>query len=294
MQQPVDFLSDVRRLVEARVEKITSGLDVTGNAAQLVPGKMLRTKLASHLLCSGQVPADRRSVESACAATEMAHTASLVHDDLIDGGYIRRNLPALWRSKGASAAVLIGDCLFCEAMDILFDIEDGHYVKSFIVKLQEVCAAEAEQELHLRGQSVDEATCLRIARGKTGPFFAFVGQVCGGNDKDLCSALEAAGYCIGTAYQIADDLFDVVGCDEIAGKTLGTDLDRGKFTISQNLEKAKDLVLRHILEQSESALHCLGKWPHVREAVNDFLASDLQPVLNKQAESSDLLVRCAT
>lgn len=294
MQQAADFLSGVRYLVETRAGKIASGLNITGNAAQLMPGKMLRTKFASHLLCSDQVPANRRSVESACAATEMAHTASLIHDDLIDGGYMRRNLPALWRSKGASAAILIGDCLFCEAMHILSGTEDGRYVSSFISKLQEVCAAEAEQELQLRGQHVDEATCLRIARAKTGPFFAFVGQVCGGKDKDLCSALEETGYCIGTAYQIADDLFDVIGCDETAGKTLGTDLGRGKFTVSQNLGEAKDLVLRHILELSGSALHHVDHWPHVREAVNDFLASELQPVFDRQAENSGLLVRCAT
>lgn len=288
-----DFVSDVRCLIQTRIEKVAFDVGAEDSEGQLMSGKMLRTKLASHLSCSGRMPADCRSIELACAATEIAHTASLIHDDLIDGGCIRRNLPTLWKSKGASAAVLIGDCLLCESMDILFDIEDGRYVKPFVMKLREACTAEAEQELLRRGECLNEAESLRIARGKTGPFFAFVGQVCGGEDEDLSLALEKAGYHVGTAYQIADDLIDIVGLDEIAGKTLGTDLSRGKFTIPMDNENVTTLVLERIFELSESALDCLNNWPRAREALADFFAIDLQPVLDKQTANSVLSMRLA-
>lgn len=292
-QEVTDFVSDVRYLIHGRLETVASNVGIKGNTAQLLPGKMLRTRFAAHLVCSGHVPSDSRSVELACAATEMAHTASLIHDDLIDGGYMRRNLPTLWKSKGASGAVLVGDCLVCEAMDILFDIEDGRYARSFVMKLQEVCATEAEQELLLRGKCLDEATCLRISRGKTGPFFAFLGHVCGGDDADLCSALQEAGYRIGTAYQIGDDLLDIVGVDDVAGKTLGTDLGRGKFTFPREWEITLDVVFERISDLKQSALDCLDSWPQIRETVADFFAVDLTPVLDRRAEDSTLSVGLA-
>lgn len=285
------FVSDVRCLIRTRVEKIAFGVGIGSSTAQLMPGKMLRTKLASHLSLPGRTSAHSRSVKSACAATEMAHTASLIHDDLIDGGCIRRNLPALWKAKGASAAVLIGDCLLCESMDILFDIEDGRYIKPFVMKLREACTSEVEQELLLRGERLEEAEYLRIARGKTGPFFAFAAQVCGGDDEDLRSALEEAGYFIGTVYQIADDLIDVIGSEEVAGKTLGTDLSRGKFTIPLDQENVTDFVLERVLKLSESALNCLNNWPSTREALADFFTVDLQPVFDEQTENSNVSIR---
>ena len=159
----------------------------------------------------------------------MAHTASLCHDDVIDGGFLRRQQPTLWRVMGPSAAILIGDLLLCEAMDVLGSVEDGGLVGPFVAKLREVCAAELEQDLGSRGKVLEEAACLRLARGKSGPFFAFVGYACGGAQPDLRAALEEAGYQVGTLYQMADDLLDVIG-GAAAGKTLGTDAKQRKFT----------------------------------------------------------------
>jgi octaprenyl-diphosphate synthase len=244
-------------------------------------GKMLRTQLAARLVSSGAVRARSQTVELVCAATEMAHTASLCHDDVIDGGFIRRGQPALWRLTSPSGAVLIGDILLCEAMDVIVDTEGGRYLSLFVAKTREVCQAEAEQELLPRDRLLDEQTCLRLSRAKTGPPFAFVGQVCGGSDRGLSLALAEAGYLIGTAYQLADDLLDVIGSEEEAGKTLGTDSKRRKPTLPLQSQQGRDAARRHIAESCSAALHCLAAWPQARRGVEGFLMHDVQPVLHR-------------
>jgi len=244
---------------------------------QFMPGKMLRTRWAARLAESGGMEADPATIVHACAATEMAHTASLCHDDVIDGGFLRRQQPALWRVMGSTAAILIGDLLLLEAMDVLGRVENGGLVGPFIAKVREVCAAELEQDLALRGKLLEEAACLRLARGMSGPFFAFVGYACGGAQPDLCAALETAGYRMGTLYQMADDLLDVVGCDA-AGKTLGTDVKLQKFTVPKMAPKGPAKTRARIRALRDAVLDDLRPWPPARAASLDFFQQDLQPV----------------
>jgi len=244
---------------------------------QFMPGKMLRTRWAARLAESGELPVAPGTIVHVCAATEMAHTASLCHDDVIDGGFLRRQQPTLWRVMGPSAAILIGDLLLCEAMAVLESVENGALVEPFIAKLREVCAAELEQDLGLRGKVLEEAACLRLARGKSGPFFAFVGYACGGAQPGLRAALEEAGYRVGTLYQMADDLLDVVGGEE-AGKTLGTDAIQRKFTVPQMASKGPARTRARIRALRDAILNDLRARPPVREAVLQFFQQDLQPV----------------
>jgi len=144
-----------------------------------------------------------------------------------------------------------------------------------------VCAAEAEQDLELRGKQLDERTCLRLARGKTAPLFAFVAQVCGDDNDGLASALEEAGYRIGAAYQFADDLLDVAGDDVVAGKTLGTDAKRRKFTLPQASEQGRRSAQDHVHSLCISAMECSGEWPEARKAPAQFFSPDLQPVFDR-------------
>jgi geranylgeranyl pyrophosphate synthase len=209
----------------------------------------------------------------------MAHTASLLHDDVIDEGVLRRGLPALWQLTGPSAAVLMGDLLLCEALDLLLDTETGRFASLFLAKLKEMCAAEAEQELSLRGRRLDQDTCLRIARSKTGAMFAFIGAACGAGDGDLAPALEEVGYLVGAAYQLADDLLDMTGSESVAGKTLGTDSKRQKATLPYSGKSGNAWALDQITRLLNSAIHRLEEWPAARVALVRYLADHLQPVL---------------
>ncbi len=283
-------MAEVGRLVADRLEKIGTILDGEGCTKQLMPGKMLRTRLAARLVPRGATRPDHAVLRSACAAIELAHTASLCHDDVIDNALMRRAMPVLWRATSTSSAVLIGDLLLCEAIELLLNEGGGRHLELFVSKVREVCVAETEQELKLRGKGLDEETCLQLARGKTGPFFAFVGRVCG-DEHALSLALEEAGYRIGTAYQLADDLLDVTGSERVSGKTLGTDLGRGSFTLAQDPADGSRIVREHVARLCRSALSCVAEWPEVKDALAQYLVHDLQPVFDRQLAHLDIDVR---
>lgn len=274
------FVSGVRLIVERRVRRIARSLGHRVDVELLMPGKMLRTRLAARL-ADAAARVNPVALRSACAATELVHTASLFHDDVLDNATIRRDQPALWQAAGPSGAILVGDLLFCEAVQLIVEADSSRYLRPFLAKVRQVVEAEAEHELVLRGKRVDAATCLRLARGKTGPLFAFTALICGGEDKALCEALEEAGYRIGTAYQLADDLLDLVGAEDAAGKTLGTDCRRGKFTLPQAGDEGGRITRDHVSELCASAMASLGPYPQTHAALRRFLVRDLQPIFRR-------------
>ncbi len=148
--QSLDLFSQVKILIAAMTEKVTSSLGCTVDLETLKHGKMLRTRLATKLAECDITPVSLDTLAHACAATELVHTASLCHDDVIDNGLLRRGLPSLWRISSPSAAVLIGDLFFCEAINMLQKTAEGRYLPAFISKVKEVCTAEIEQEILLR------------------------------------------------------------------------------------------------------------------------------------------------
>ena len=282
-----EFLASVRDIIVTRVNKLASSL-VDVDISQMMPGKMLRSRLAGRLVANGVVGANWSEVANLSAAIELAHTASLCHDDVIDNADIRRGLPAMWRITGPSGAVLIGDLLLCEAMELVIETAGGIHLTEFLARLKEVITAEAKGELMLRGSILDKPTCLEMARGKTGPLFAFVAAVCGGDDQSLSNALGESGYLIGTAYQLADDLLDRIGDDDIAGKTLGTDQRRGKFTLADDDRDAQSELNREVRDLCQSAIAILAGCDQAQDAVRRYLTEDIQPIF-QQLLNQDLI-----
>ncbi len=272
--------------VRCASESITRCLRAAGAAlgefesiGKLLPGKMLRTRLAGRL--QDAMGTNAVGLTDLCAAVELVHTASLCHDDVIDNALVRRARPALQHAAGSAGSVLIGDLVLCQAMILVHHAAAGRHMLEFLARMQEVVAAEAAQEVIHRGRTLDEQTCLRIARQKTGPLFAFAARICGDDDDDaLSGALTEAGYRVGTAYQLADDLIDVLGDEQAAGKTLGTDAARGKFTLPQLPENGIAVTREHIGRLCQSAVGALTAWPAAREGVSKFILEDMQPVLH--------------
>jgi geranylgeranyl pyrophosphate synthase len=248
-----------------------------------VTGKMLRTRFAQALAGEDW---DKRlpSLSQACASLELIHTASLFHDDVVDGASLRRGKPALWRIFTPSSAVLLGDLLFCEALSTLLETGNSRIYRLFNAKVKEVCEFEAKQEIFLRGSMCDQQTCLNIARGKTGPLFAFAAMMCAGDDREFEMALEEAGYRIGCAYQIADDILDEESSEAATGKTLGTDRLRRKFTLAQGDVAQTREILASVLE---SATYPLAAWPEYEQRLGRFVAEDFSanlPSLSKESK----------
>jgi octaprenyl-diphosphate synthase len=209
----------------------------------------------------------------------MIHAASLLHDDVIDGGYLRRGMPTFWVERGVPGAILVGDLMLFKALDVVSEVEDGRLTRQLIRMTGEVCDAESEQELLLRNQKPTWENCLKIARRKTGALFAFAAFACGGDDATLSAALCESGYLLGTAYQLADDILDANGKAEQSGKSHGSDEARSKTTaVTSNTEKVRDPVA-YVEGLCRKAEENLEPWPAVHGAWRDFMATDMQPAL---------------
>ena len=187
--------------------------------------------------------------------------------------------PAFWVENGVKSAILMGDLVVCRAFLLVQQTGDGALMHEFIRASIEMCEAETEQELGLRDAVPDWATCVSLARRKTGSLFAFAGVGGAGADAGLRDALREAGYAIGTTYQLADDILDAYGDPEAAGKTLGSDAAGAKVTAAAALRGA-GVDLRQYVEQTwQGAEAALARWPEVRAAWRAYVTEDIGPAI---------------
>ncbi len=282
MMSPVSIdegLRDVRALIANALDRTVLSR-LTGDTAELVAsGKMLRSRLIFHVGPAARVPRD--TLLHSAAAVEMVHGASLLHDDVIDGGYLRRGSPTFWVERGISGAILVGDMLLFKAVELMCEVEDGRLTPLLVKLTGEVCDAESEQELLLRGQAPSWDNCVRIARRKTGALFAFAAGACGTGDPALTAALIESGYAVGTAYQLADDILDVNGSEEESGKTLGSDEARGKTAVGALPAREQAEAIASVERLCAKSEHALEAWPAVHQGWRAFMQADMRPALRK-------------
>ena len=277
-----DQLGAVRRLMADVLGETVLHKLIPDCQALLNNGKMLRSRLLLRVGTAIDIPLP--TLYHAAAAVELIHAASLLHDDVIDGGFLRRNLPTFWVEKGVPGAILVGDLMLFKGLDLVGRVEDGRLMPILVRLTGEVCDAESEQELVLRGKTAMWEHCIRIARRKTGALFAFAATVCGGTDPVLCATLRDAGYAVGTAYQLADDMLDVNGDETASGKTLGTDLARAKTTAATAWDGPTDAATYADM-LCRQAGESLAPWPATQAAWNLFNDVDLRPALARFLES---------
>lgn len=241
-------------------------------------GKMLRSRFLLRLAAATNIPMEDRL--NAAAALELIHVASLVHDDIIDHGHVRRGRPTLWVEKGVKGAVLLGDFLVCRAMGLFSRVASGSLSGSLASTAEEMCIAEVEQDLLLQDKAPDWDACLRIARRKTGSLFALAGEVAAGQSEPLKYILREAGYSIGTAYQLADDMLDAFGDPLATDKTIGNDLAHRKVTAaSASAAKGGDPVT-FINSICTAARGSLAEWNDIQKAWDEYMSEDIGPVMD--------------
>lgn len=272
-------LHDVRGVIAEALSR-TVLRQITDDPATVVGnGKMLRSRLLFHVGPAAGVP--HRTLVHAAAAVEMVHAASLLHDDVIDGGYLRRGAPTFWVERGISGAILVGDMMLFKAVELMCQVEDGRLTPMLVKLTGEVCDAESEQELVLRGKTPNWENCVSIARRKTGALFAFAAGACGGADATLTATLTESGYAVGTAYQLADDILDATGTEESSGKSLGSDEARGKTTAATIEQAEHTEAVAYVDQLCRRAEEALRPWPAVHHAWRAFMNADLHPALKK-------------
>lgn len=168
------------------------------------------------------------------AVVEMIHTATLVHDDVLDESLIRRHAATVNAEWGNETAVLMGDYLFTHAFHLASSLESTLACRWIGRATNLVCEGEMQQ-VHNRGNlELDEPTYLAIVRGKTAELTAVscrLGAHYAGATEAVVEALAGYGRDVGVAFQITDDVLDLWGEERVTGKTLGTDLEKQKLTL---------------------------------------------------------------
>lgn len=171
---------------------------------------------------------------SIAGVIELIHAATLAHDDVLDGAEARRGLDCLHVPWGAHAAVLLGDWLYARAFTHCTRLEDQTASRVLARATARICAGEIHQNLTRRNFELSEADYLAQVDGKTGALFEAAGRLAAHYAGATPAVVEAAarhGLLAGRAFQIADDLLDLDGDEALAGKSLGTDWERGKMTL---------------------------------------------------------------
>jgi octaprenyl-diphosphate synthase len=165
---------------------------------------------------------------------ELIHMATLVHDDIIDGAVTRRMIPTSNAKWGAGLSVLLGDALFSHALALATEFNDITICRKVGRASREVCEGEIVQTQRRWDLTLTKADYFRIIEMKTGALFAAatgIAAALSGADAETEARLYDYGLKLGTAYQIYDDCLDLVGSEEVVGKTLRTDLLKGKLTL---------------------------------------------------------------
>ena len=201
------------------------------------PGKRLRPLLA---FASGAGGAPSLALVRGAAIVELVHLATLVHDDVLDGADTRHGAETPNRTHGAHAAVLFGDALFAHALMLAAEHTTPELCRIVARASREVCSGEVCQTFSRGNDALTLPDYYRHIRLKTAELFegaCRVGALLADRPREHIEACAAFGRHLGIAYQIYDDLVDLLQGDATAGKTLGTDAASGKLTLPMLLER---------------------------------------------------------
>ncbi len=195
-------------------------------------GKRIRPALA--IMVGGALDGITEEHAKLGVILELIHIATLVHDDIIDGADIRREVPTANAKWGNSLSVLLGDCLFAHALTLATEFDDTDVCRKIAIASSQVCTGEIIQSQRRFDLKLTREDYFKIIEMKTAVLFAVateLGARLAGASKEMQENLHRFGLLLGTAYQIYDDCLDLVGKEEIVGKTLRTDLAKGKLTL---------------------------------------------------------------
>ncbi len=214
------------------ISTIDSEVELLNDASRHIiasGGKHLRPHVAllSYLAAGGD---DLMDAVSMAAAIEMVHTATLVHDDINDHALLRRGRPSVHARWGRTFALLTGDYMFAKVYELM-----APYGPTYNVIMARACSelveGETMQAVAAKAGAIDRETYKRIVELKTASLFegaARMGALLGGGDERTVEALARYAFNLGVAFQLVDDILDVVGDPEALGKPVGADLAQGR------------------------------------------------------------------
>lgn len=195
-------------------------------------GKRLRPALL--LLCCGALGHENSDRHTLAAVVEFIHTATLLHDDVVDESTLRRGRDTANQLFGNAASVLVGDFLYSRAFQMMVEIGEMRVMEILAEATNVIAEGEVLQLMNMHDASLDEEGYLRVIRSKTAKLFeasARLAAVITGADAETEAACARYGQALGTAFQVIDDVLDYQGQSSVMGKNLGDDLREGKVTL---------------------------------------------------------------
>ncbi|MFO1078715.1 MAG: polyprenyl synthetase family protein [Planctomycetota bacterium] len=178
-------------------------------------------------------------VVTVAKVVELLHTATLLHDDVLDSATVRRRLATVNHLSGTEVAVLLGDYIYAKAFHMAVALPDPTAARWLAETVRVICQGEITQILHRFDGAWTEAQYFTVIAEKTASLYAaacrlgahYAGAGRGGSTEARLRALEEFGLELGIAFQIVDDCLDLDGDERVVGKSLGTDLSKGKLTL---------------------------------------------------------------
>lgn len=225
---------ELRSVDDVIMREVRTGMDTMGPVVKYMIGNGgKRIRPAIFLLTARMIGVRESFLPKIAAAIEMLHTASLIHDDVVDDAAIRRGKPSAKAKWGNQVSVLVGDLLFCHASKLMVEQGNKHLMNAMIKTVCSTTEGELLEIAHQNDVSVDADTYMKIIRGKTAELFAMAAKaaaVIAGLEPSFEDALWRYGNAVGVAFQLADDALDYVADENLFGKRAGTDLGEGKLT----------------------------------------------------------------
>ncbi len=225
-------MGGVDRLITERMQSDVPVIPALAEHLIAAGGKRLRPLLT--VAAARLAGSDNDACLKLAASVEFIHTATLLHDDVVDGSQLRRGKVAAHLIWGAAQSVLVGDFLFARAFELMVETSSMKALAILARASRVIAEGEVLQLTRSHDLNLSQAIYLDIIAAKTAELFAAAseaGAVSAGVDKTRSDALRAYGLNLGLAFQLADDALDYGGATETLGKNAGDDFREGKATL---------------------------------------------------------------
>jgi octaprenyl-diphosphate synthase len=251
-------MAQVDRVIASRLD---SGVPLVGQVARYIisaGGKRLRPVLL--LLVSGALGVTSTQRFNLAAVVEFIHTATLLHDDVVDESTLRRGRATANEAFGNPASVLVGDFLYSRAFQMMLDAGSMRVMDVLAEATNVIAEGEVLQLMNMHDASLDEESYLRVIRSKTAKLFEAstrLAAILANASEPVERACAEYGQALGTAFQVIDDVLDYHGDATETGKNLGDDLREGKTTLPliyamQRGSAAQSALIREAIENGSS------------------------------------------
>ena len=253
--------NDMQEVDKVIGQRLISSVPLVAQISQYIiaaGGKRLRPAML--LMVCGALGYEGMHRFSLAAVVELIHTATLLHDDVVDASTMRRGRATANETFGNPASVLVGDFLHSRSFQMMVDAGSMRIMEILSQATNVIAEKKENQLINIHDASLDEAGYLRVIRSKTAKLFeasARIGAVLAQSDPVIEEACATYVQALGTAFQIIDDVLDYDGDATEMGKNLGDDLREGKSTLPliaamQRGTPAQTQIVRHAIEQGST------------------------------------------